>query len=273
MNGRGFSQSAWDRGYRAVVARAFATVPYYREMWAEAGARLDEPVVTSASRLDSLLERLYPLGAPYERRREAPAWAGEPAELFEALELTGSHRRDRPLFEVREALLDWDRIGPGGARYHVVLSAAAEVADPELRSAGLRALRAAHEPGLLGDAAQIAELDDRPDRARIFLRRSPAALGTPGAPPEDPDGPSRGAEVLHDVRLGYLGARHRGCGRAHVNWRRVHTRQGQAGPLFTMLRRHRPTLANISLPGTDHLTVDRCGEHGTPILTADGVRP
>ncbi|MEU1880179.1 hypothetical protein ABZ470_22935 [Streptosporangium sp. NPDC020072] len=256
---RGFSERAWERGYRETVARAFAAVPYYREMWAVAGARLDEPEATPVTRLDTVLDRLYPLDAPYVRRREEPLWVGEPAELFEALELTGAHRRDLPLFEVRTSLLDWERIGPGGGRYHVVLSASAEVADPELRQGQLRALREARDPGLLADAAQLTELDGGTAGARVFLRRSPGEVVEDGAAAEV-------TEVVHDERLGYLGARHRGCGRTHLNWRRVHARTGGSGPLFTMTRRRRPTLANITLPGTTHLTVGRCAEHGTPTL-------
>ncbi|MER7128195.1 hypothetical protein [Streptosporangium saharense] len=258
MRTRGFSERAWERGYRDTVARAFAAVPYYREMWAEAGTRLDEPEATPVTRLDGLLDRLCPLGAPYVRRREEPVWVGEPAELFEALELTGSHRRDRPLFEVRESLLDWERLGPGGGRYHVVLSAAAEVADPGLRQGQLRALREADDPGLLADATQLTDLYGEAPGARVFLRSSPGETG------ETTEANTN--VVVHDGRLGYLGARHRGCGRTHLNWRRVHARTGASGPLFTLTRRRRPTLANISLPGTAHLTVERCPEHGTPTL-------
>ncbi|WP_433430368.1 hypothetical protein [Nonomuraea sp. CA-141351] len=255
MTGSGFSERAWEQGYRAAVARAFGTVPYYREMWAETGARQEEPAPTPVTRLETVLARLYPLGAPYERRREEPGWLGEPGELFEALRLTGEYRGERPLFEVRRALLDWRRIGR--ARYHVVLSADAEVADPEIRAAGLRALHAAREPALLGDPGQIAELPDRPDRARLLLRVPLTDLGT-----------HEHGHVVHDGHLGYLGGRHRGCGQVHVNWRRVHVRQTPEGPLFTLLRRRRPTLVGISVPGTAHLALERCRRHGTPVLAA-----
>ncbi|MGN9838482.1 hypothetical protein ACTMTI_10225 [Nonomuraea sp. H19] len=254
MSARRFSQRAWDQRFQAAVARAFATVPYYREMWAEAGAPLEEPVVTPVARLDAVLDRLYPLARPYERQREEPGWTGEPGELMEALKLTGDYRGE-PLFEVRRALLDWERIGR--ARYHVVLGADAEVADPELRAAGVRAFHAAREPALLGDPAQIAALPAHPGRARVFLRRSLTDLGTRD---------SRHGEVVHDPRLGYLGGRYRTCGHVHLNWRRVHARQSPSGPLLTLLRRRRPTLAGISVPGTAHLGVQHCPEHGTPIL-------
>ncbi|MEV4113336.1 hypothetical protein [Nonomuraea sp. NPDC049695] len=254
----GFSERAWEQAYRAAVARAFGTVPYYREMWAEAGARREDPAPTPATRLQEVLAGLYPLGAPYERRREEPGWIGEPAELLEALRLTGAYRGERPLFEVRRALLDWRRIGR--ARYHVVLSADAEVADPETRAAGLRALRAAREPALLGDPGQLAELPDHPGRARLLVRLPLTDLETHE---RDAHG-----HVVHDAQLGYLGGRDRGCGQVHVNWRRVHVRQTPAGPLFTLLRRRRPTLVGISVPGAAHLAVERCGRHGTPVLAA-----
>ncbi|MCW2875912.1 MAG: hypothetical protein JWQ95_12 [Sphaerisporangium sp.] len=252
MTGRGFSQRAWERDYRATVARAFGTVPYYREMWAEAGARQEEPAPTPATRLETLLGRLHPLGAPYERRREEPAWIGEPAELLDALRLTGEYRGERPLFEVRRALLDWRRLGR--ARYHVLLSADAEVADPEVREAGLRAFRAEREPALLGDPDQLAESPEHPGRTRRFVRIPLTGLDAPG-------------DVVHDRLLGYLGGRRRDCRRIHLNWRRVHVRQTPAGPLFTLLRRRRPTLAGISVPGCAHLAVELCREHGTPVLT------
>ncbi|WP_248962644.1 hypothetical protein [Sphaerisporangium perillae] len=272
MTVRGYSQRAWERAYRAVLSHAFATVPYYREMWADAGARLEEPVTTEASRLDRLLGRLYPVADPHEPRREPPAWLGEPGELFEALLLTGGYRGDRPLFEVREALLDWDRIAPRKARYHVVLSGRAEVADPALRAASVRAFRAAHEPDLLGDGEQVTELAGHPGRVRVFLRRSPAELTRTPAGGGEPATAVPAAEVLHDAHLGYLGARHRDCGQVHVNWRRVHVHQGPAGPLFTSLRR-RPVLAHVSLPGTAHLSAGRCRLHGTPILAAREEAP
>lgn len=262
MGLRGYSQQSWERRYRNTVARAFATVPYYREMWADAGTRLQDPVTTDGADLDSALAGLYPFSEPYEPRREPPAWLGELAELFETLMLTGDYQRDRPLFEVRDALLDWDRIGPRTARYHVVLSEEAEVADPALRTATAQAFQAAHDPALLGTDAQIARLGGAEHAAQLFLRRSLADLSTPSESRLSGKG-----EVLHDPRLGYLGARHRECGQVHVNWRRLHVRQSHDGTLFTLLRRRRPTLVNIALPGTAHLTPGRCTVHGTPILS------
>ncbi|MEV0615154.1 hypothetical protein AB0I81_17655 [Nonomuraea sp. NPDC050404] len=253
MIGRAFSQRAWERGYRTAVARAFGTVPHYREMWAEAGARKQEPAPTPATRLEALLGRLHPLGAPYDRRREEPPWIGEPAELLEALRLTGAYRGERPLFEVRGALLDWRRLGR--ARYHVLLDADAEVADPGVREAGLRAFRAEPEPALLGDPGQLTDSPEHPGRPRRFLRIPLAGLDAHG-------------HVLHDRLLGYLGGHHRGCRRIHLNWRRVHVRETPEGPLFTLLRRRRPTLVGISVPGIAPLAVELCREHGTPVLTA-----
>ncbi|MEV0237429.1 hypothetical protein [Nonomuraea sp. NPDC050786] len=283
MAGSGFSERAWDQAYRAAVAQAFGTVPYYREMWAEAGARREDPAPTPVTRLEEVLAALYPLGAPYERRREEPGWIGEPAELLEALRLTGAYRGERPLFEVRRALLDWRRVGR--ARYHVVLSADAEAADPETRAAGLRALRAAREPALLGDPGQLAELPDHPGGARLLVRLplTDPAVSEHGAHEhgahehgahgqevhgQEVHGQEVHGHVVHDGHLGYLGGRDRGCGRVHVNWRRVHVRQTPAGPLFTLLRRRRPTLVGISVPGTAHLAVERCARHGTPVLAA-----
>ncbi|MEW9556450.1 hypothetical protein [Nonomuraea sp. NPDC050783] len=291
MVGRRFSQGGWERSYRAAVARAFGTVPYYREMWAEAGARREEPAPTPATRLETLLGRLCPLEAPYERRREEPAWIGESAELLEALRLTGEYRGERPLFEVRRALLDWGRLG--SARYHVLLSVDAEVAGPEVREAGLRAFRAAREPAVLGDPGQLAELPEHPGRVRRLVRVPLNGRDAHDRDAHDRDAHDRDAHdrdahdrdahdrdahgrdahghVLHDRLLGYLGGRRRDCRRIHLNWRRVHVRRTPAGMLFTLLRRRRPTLVGISVPGTEDLAVDLCREHGTPVLTRPGA--
>jgi hypothetical protein len=258
-----YSPSSWERARRAAVEQAFATVPYYREMWAETNSRLLEPTPTSGADLDSLLPRLYPFGEPYEYRRETPPWLGEPAELFEALQATGGYRGERPLFEVRDALLDWNRIGPRKGRYHVVLSALAEVADPAVREAGVRALMAAPEPALLGTSEQIAALGPAVSKARVFIRTSPGDLDRAGD----------GATVLHDAHLGYLGARHQACGQVHVNWRRLYVRQAPDGLLFTVLRRRRPTLVNVVVPGTAHLMLGRCRIHHSPVILAEGGTP
>ncbi|GAA4202971.1 hypothetical protein GCM10022252_59880 [Streptosporangium oxazolinicum] len=292
---RGYSRHAGERAYRAAVARAFATVPHYREMWADARTVLDDPAPLPASDLDDLLPTLYPFAAPHLPRGDVVPWLGEPGELYDALRLTGVHRSDRPLFEVRTALLDWRRLGPRRGRYAVLLCANAETADPGLRSAGIRAFHDAREPGLLGDPGQVEELrGDHTGDVRVFLRRSLDSLDSLGLPGEqgeqavppgsgprgrdagagepwgrDRDG-GRPAEVLWDARLGYLGARHRECGRVHTNWRRVHVRPHASGPLFTALRRTRPTLVNIVPPGTAGLVPGLCPRHGTPVLVARG---
>jgi hypothetical protein len=182
------------------------------------------------------------------------------AELFEALRATGDYRGERPLFEVRDALLDWNRIAPRKGRYHVLLSAQAEVADPAVREASVRAFMAAAKPALLGTSAQIAALGPAVGKARVFIRTSPGDLDRAGD----------GVTVLHDAHLGYLGARHRACGRVHVNWRRLHVRQTLDGLLFTMLCRRRPTLVDIVVSGTAHLSVSRCRIHHSPIILAEG---
>jgi hypothetical protein len=271
---RGYSRHAGERAYRTAVARAFATVPHYREMWAGARATSDEPAPLPASDLDDLLPRLYPFAAPHLSSRDVVPWLGEPGELYDALRLTGVHRSDRPLFEVRPALLDWHRLGPRRGRYSVVLCANAEMADPRLRSVGVRAFRDAREPGLLGDPEQVEEVrQGHTGAVRVFLRRTLGDLRERTEPfarePHDraPDSP---AEVLWDARLGYLGARHRKCGRVHVNWRRIHVRPHATGLLFTALRRTRPTLVNVALRDTAGLMPELCPRHGTPVLTAHG---
>ncbi|GAA3018485.1 hypothetical protein [Streptosporangium longisporum] len=281
---RGHSWRAGERAYRAAVARAFATVPHYREMWADAGAVLDDPAPLPAAGLDDLLPTLYPFAAPHLPRTDVVPWLGEPGELYEALRLTGVHRSDRPLFEVRTALLDWRHLGPRRGRYAVLLCEHAETADPKLRPAGIRAFHDAREPGLLGDPGQVEELRrDHTGDVRVFLRRSLGELHEHAVPSGsgprtgDADGPRGGdqgggrpAEVLWDARLGYLGARHRECGRMHTNWRRVHVRPHATGPLFTLLRRTRPTLVNVVPPGTAGLVPELCPRHGTPVLVARG---
>ncbi|WP_329086100.1 hypothetical protein [Streptosporangium sp. NBC_01469] len=58
--------------------------------------------------------------------------------------------------------------------------------------------------------------------------------------------------------------------RIHTNRRRVHVRPHASEPLFTALRRTRPTLVNVVPPGTAGLVPDLCPRHGTPVLVAHG---
>lgn len=256
------------RAYTAAAKRAFDTVPYYREAWAGRGPGA-EPVPLPD--VDRLLPLLYPLAASRSSGGETPPWLGEPGELYDALTLTGAYRADRHLFEVRRALLDWTRIGPRGARYTAVLAADAEVADPEVRLAGVAAFRAAPPPALLGSPGQVEEFlaeAGHPGPVQVFTRRSLAELSRPPAPalsrPPAPAGP----ELLYDERLGYVGARRPDCGHAHLSWRRFHVRAGKPGLLFTALRRSRPTLVDVVPDGAAELEAGHCPVHGTPILVA-----
>lgn len=73
--------------------------------------------------------------------------------------------------------------------------------------------------------------------------------------------------VLHDPVLGYLGG-YRGCGRWHLDWRRVYVRATPAGLAFTLLRQRSPRLVDVLVDGGVPGTVATCPRHRTPVLLA-----
>jgi hypothetical protein len=252
-----FSETWYEAAYRQRIDLAFATVPYYREMWAVACERLTVPPPLCATAVDESLQRLYPIGAP--PRHDLPPGTGGPGALFEALRMTGTLPAGWHVFEIRESLLDWTRLAPGVA--YTALLAHCATAQPEARSHGEKRLHAAPRRVLVGSAAQLNEYAPvwGPKRStRAYLRGD----WTSGLAIDEP----AWGLLLHDRHLGYFGARTQSCGFLHVNWKRYYVRQGNDSPLLTHLQGDRPMLAEFAPHGAHTFSVNRCRVHGTPVF-------
>ncbi|MBW8481174.1 hypothetical protein [Actinomadura parmotrematis] len=266
----GFSPARWDAARRRTVARAFREVPFYREQWAAAGRELDDVVPVPAALLTDQAFRLCPLGRPYGPAREPSLWTGGAAALRAALRTAGVPARGVPVLEVRDAMLDRGRLGRTGPAYGVLLSPGADVLDEERRALlDARAVRLAARAGravvvdvpatLEASAAALADAAGPGVRVRALPRADVAtALAL--------DGPV----LLHDLVVGYYGARAPGCGRLHVLWRHHHARAAGGRLEITDLRRRRPTLCGVVPGGADGTAVPVCPEHGVPVIAAAG---
>ncbi len=252
-----FSETWYEAAYRRRIDLAFATVPYYREIWAVACERRTVPPPLRAIAVDDSLQRLYPIGAP--PRHDFPPGTGEPGALFDALRMTGTLPAGWHVFEIRESLLDWTQLAPG-VDYTALLAQCA-TAQPEARSHGENRFRAASQRVLVGSTAQLTEYAAvwGPKRGtRAYVRgdwRLDLATDVPAC-----------GLLLHDRHLGYSGARTQSCGFLHVNWKRYYVRQGNDSPLFTALQGNRPMLVEFAPPGAHAFSVNRCRVHGTPVL-------
>lgn len=255
-----YSASAHERRYLRAVAAAYGTVPYYRERWLR-GVAASERRPTPAADLDRQLARLFPIAQPLAARGELPPWLGDPRELFEALLLTERYDPADPLIEVRRALLDWRHLGPGRiGRYGVVLAPdAITVPGAPALPAGIGAMR---QISLLGTAAELAAITPAIEvPARRFAR---VVLGDKRAAADEDPSPA----LLFDRHLGYVGARSGSCGEWHLNWRRVHCRETDAGLAFTKLAQRRPALVDVVPAQTAFRAVAACPVHGSPVLVA-----
>jgi hypothetical protein len=252
------------------VDRAFREVPYYRDMWGEAGRALPEPRVSPAAELADQLFRLCPLARPWRAREEPSLWIGSPADLAAALSLATEERVHGPVLEVRPALVDWTALPPRrGPRYGVLLAPDATVGAVTTRlSLHVPALALAAAAGgavVVGSPAQLAQVV--PEVTQALAGRDLRLDGLPrlslAAAAADPD---VAPALLHDPYLGHVGARPRSCRRAHVDWRRYHCRRREPGVVVTRLRDRRPTLVDVLPVEPGFGGVGRCPEHGTPVL-------
>ncbi|MCA1568895.1 MAG: hypothetical protein LC798_00965 [Chloroflexi bacterium] len=260
-----YSRPAHERRYARTVARAYETVPYYRERWRSGQAHSARPH-TPAAHLEDHLARLFPLAHPLQPRGELPPWLGGPRELLEALLLTEEHDPSATLLEIRPALLDWRSLGPCGiGRYGVVLSPDA-IATPT--AARVPADIGAMPPlELLGSATELTATQPALEHpARQFVRvRLDEGVDASVTPVH--------AAVLFDSRLGYIGARASSCGEWHLNWRRVHCRTTSDGLAFTKLVQRRPTLVDVVPEQASFVAVAPCARHGSPVLVGARDRP
>jgi hypothetical protein len=239
--------SGWR--YRRAVRRAFGTVLFYREQWAVSG--VDEPVPTPVSELPDPPHSLCRFARPWSPDREPSLWTGELWPFARALRMAGCGRW-RPVLELRPALLDRTRLWRA---YRVVLSPSAVVASPARRDLLNESALAGRTGWVVGGAAELAGL---PARAglRPVLRLPVSAAADP-----PPDGPA----VLFEPRLGYLGAVRPGCRRFHLD-RQVYARERSGVVTLSLLGRRRLTLLDMVPPGAGSVRVERCPEHGVPVL-------
>jgi hypothetical protein len=267
-----FNERAWERRRRAAVDRAFRSVPFYREQWAQVRGSLSEPMPVRAHDLADQLFRLCPLTAPWKPSREPSLWLGDPGALADALALAGVLPRRGPVLEIRQAMVDWKRLYVFANPYGALLSPDADVRPTGRLVLQLRALQ-------LAEAHGGAAVVGTPFELTGVLREADEALGGAAvqwtsvhrltvaeAQAISAAGPAT-ATVVHDAYLGYMGSLVPVCGQLHLLWKRVHVRPTVDGLVFTRLRGRRPSLISVLPTDPGFSGVGRCAVHGTPVLT------
>jgi hypothetical protein len=261
-----------QRRYRRATRRAFARVTFYREQCAAAGRLLDEPEPTPVTALPQPPHTLCPFARPWSAEREPSLWTPSLAPLAAALRIAGC-RGSAPVLEVRDALLDHDRLprryGLGRRpAYRVLLSGAATVASPQRRDdLNREALTVAQTAGSGWVVVDPAALADLPEVASGLLRpvhRVPVAAVAAQASSDSP-------VLLYEPPLGYLGGRDPNCGHFHLDSPRVFARERNGLLTLSFPRSRRPTLLDIVPTGGDTVTAGRCPHHGVPVLHARGA--
>lgn len=237
--------SSAERAYRAVVRRAFRNVVFYRAQCAAAGHLLSEPVPVPTSALPDPPYELCPFPRPWQPAREGSLWTPDPRQLAGALGIAGLLPSTGTVLEVGPALVDRDRL-TRRVRYGVLLGEDALVqSEGRRREINAVVLAAATGP---------------------VLAVGPIELDVPTVRRAGVDGLAGNCPLLHDPRLGYLGARHRDCGRMHINTRLVHVAVHGDEIAFSLVRRRRPTLLAVVPPGTPRVRLAECARHQTPVL-------
>lgn len=249
----------WRRGYLRVVRSSFATVPFYRELWALGGhtdpvllpgkAAVDGGAVVPSA-LTGRVGDLVPLaGGP----ADIDPWRGLGPVLAEHLAVTAGAlvavvdpTTPRPPVDLPEGVRSCvlDPAGLGGA-YAGVFD---EVANHLRR--GERVVAVGGDKDLDQLAAALPELlTHRLTRAPV---RAPDDLPSPVGPV---------ALIAHPL-LGVLGALG-GCGRWHLDHCRVYLRATSAGAAYTLLRQRSPRLVDV-IAGSGRPGL--CPRHGTPVV-------
>ena len=262
----GYHPRRQHRRYLRATRRAFATVTFYREQITEFNTPLPEPRPTPAAALPDPPHTLVPFARPWSAQHEPSLWTPRPQPLAAVLRLAGC-RDQLPVLEVRQALWDRTRIGNGWRRrrYAVLLSPTARVASPQRREELNQDALAVvgNGPGwLVGTAEELAALPKQPQLRPVLRLPIQAVVDRP----DDLNAASPPPAVLHEPRLGYVGARKPECGQWHLDWRRVYARERDGQLTLSRLDQRRPTLLGLLVPGADHVRVDHCPRHRTPVL-------
>lgn len=221
----------WRAAYRRVVRSSFATVPHYRHLWALEGRT--DPVLVPG-------------------RTGTHGGATRPADAERAMvDLV-------PLAGGRSTV-DSSR-GIGSVLGPLPSGAMVAVLDPD--EDAFAALSATLTMGRVVLAVGTDKQLDRlagalPAELAARLRRRPLREL------DQLDGVPNG--VIHDRMLGYLGA-FDGCGRWHLDWRRVYARETDAGLAFTLLRQDSPRFVDVLAGDGVRGRVASCSRHGTPVV-------
>lgn len=249
----------WRRGYLRAVRSSFATVPFYRELWALSG-RTDPVLVPGQTGVDG--GAVHP-SALTGRLGDLVPLAGGPAEID-------------PLRGLGPVLAEHLRVTPG------TLVAVVDPTTPRPPldlPAGVRSC-VLDPAGLTGPYAGV--LDEVANQLRRgepvvavggdkdldqLTTAVPEALAhrvtrVPVRWPDDLTAPVGPHALIAHPLLGVLGALG-ACGRWHLDHARVYLRTTPAGPAYTLLRQRSPRLVDIlagaGRPGS-------CPRHGTPVV-------
>jgi hypothetical protein len=235
-----------------VIRQVFRTVPFYRERWALVSR---DPVL--ADEVQRRRHDLVPLAGG--------AFAVNPYRgLGPVVSLTGRLSAGALLAVVT----DLPPIGPVpglAARTRLrCLPPAGFPANPFDR----RFIRTAELISRLASGERVAVLGPEIELDRLVDVASAAA--TPSLLPlysarEQVPAHTQPGAVLRDWLLGYLGA-FCDCGRWHLDWRRVYAADTEHGVAFTILPQASPRLVDVLLAPGLRMRVERCAEHGTPVL-------
>lgn len=239
--------SGWatERGYAVAVRRALRDVVFYRSQCAAAGRLLDEPAPVPTGAVPDPPYELCPFPRPWRPAREVSLWTPDPRQLVGALRMAGLLPATGTLLEVRPALVDRDRL-TRRVRYGVLLGEDALVPTPARR----HELNTATLAAATGPVLVVGPFESE----HPVVRRAGA------------EGVADGSTLFYDPTLGYLGARHRECGRVHLVPDLVHAAARGEEIAFSLVRRRRPTLLAMVPPGTSLLRLVHCLRHRTPVL-------
>lgn len=269
---RPFVERRGHSAYRRTVRSAFATVPYYRELW----SLTEQGRPSTVEDLTAREPDLVPLRAggartvPW-RGLEASVRITRGSRLPRATRIVASGTRPAdPAPSGRgghaagwasrvAAVTEWvGRIGRGGNGNQEHPPRGVTVAPAEDLADVVGALVASGSGVVaVGDHTELARVQASGPRVSTLVRCDPREL--PSAAPE-------GGAVLYLPLLGYLGGL-APCGRWHLAVHQVYARplSDSGGVAVTLLHQRSPRLVDVSLG--DSVRLDRCPRHRTPVLT------
>jgi hypothetical protein len=240
------------------VRSTFATVPFYRALWA----------------LDGRTEPVLVPGRTGARDGATPS-ADARRNVIDLVPLAGGDAELDPCRGLGAVLTESAGLGKGDLV--VVLDPAARHAPADLpdgvRGCLLAPDRAGDEPAAFTAMVNAARGDGRvlvvgSDKELALLDAAlpedvaPRLTRIPRRELDQLDAGPYG--VLHDPVLGYYGALG-GCGRWHPD-EAVLTRETRFGPAFSLPQQHSPRLVDILPAAAEKVELGRCPRHGTEVV-------